>query len=419
MEPRSLGPWLRQNLGSQLATVEKAVQRAKGEIDAQISSLKEVTADLSRKSEKDCTEKRNDRALYKSARAIGRMCQELQAYFSATALADPETFEGLKQFSDGVTKLASEAARIRDRWVGHIRPYYILDMMSVNASIEKLRRLGDQAWGIFGKEGDLLRRLEEIDDRVERMEELEQSLKKQLAEYDQLVVDKAQIEPQISEAHRVIESLANNPRLSELRKIDVRMNELRGDVLALGFRRLGRPLRKLEAMAGRGEYPIAPEVREKLSEYLRRPFTTFLHEGEGYPVLRSILTTLGEAVKQRKLLLKQREERKVLERINNITKKNVLDKIHLDATALLAERRKYLHDPDCVDLVRVYKNRKQELKALESKRADLEKRSKVLSEKVEMSRHFLTQFVKETGVLAEKLVKRQVKISLRTAGIAA
>jgi len=415
VEPRDLDPWLRQALKTQITTAEKAIRKVKADVEAQIASLKEIGADLSAKSDKDCTEKRNDKAAYKSARAVSRMCQELQGFSSAFSPSNPQTSEGLKQFSDGIAKFAGDAARARDRWIGQIRPYYILDMMSLNASIEKLRRLGDQAWDVFSKEGNLLRGIEEIGDRAQKVQELEQSLRKQLEEHDRLLTELGKVEPQISEARNTIESLVGDPKLAGLRKIDNRLSELRAELIASGFRRLGRPLRKLESMSARGEYPMAPEVREKLSEYLKRPFTTFIHEGEDYPYLRSVLRSMHGAVERKKLVLKQREERKVLERIQNVTERNILNSVHKEATALLAEREGYLHDPACVELVKEYRLKRQRLKDLKSQRAELERRSKMLAEKAEVSKRALSQFIKETELLGQKLAKKPVKIRMSLA----
>jgi hypothetical protein len=412
VKPKELEPWLKEALRAQITTAEKAVQKAKNDIEAQVASLKEVVDDLLRKSEKDSVEKRNDRAVYKAARAVGRMCLELQDLLSAPLLGDPRSYEGLKHFSDSVARLANDAARIRDRWIGYIRPYYILDMMSLSASIDKFRRLADQTWDIFGKEGGLLRRLEEIHGRIEKIEELEKSLQEQLDERDQAIHEMSELDPQISETEHLVESLASNPKIAELKKINSRLKELRGELLASGFRRLGRPLRKLEAMAGRGEYPLAPEVRQNLSEYRKRPFTTFIHEGEGYPSLKSVLRNLQQAVERKKLLLKQREERKVLERIDSVAEKNVLERIHHEATGLVAERRKYVQDPECLEVVRAYRQKKQDLKNLQSKYADLQHRSKLLSDKADTLKNSLTQLAKETGLLAEKLAKRPVRIEL-------
>jgi len=412
MRPEALEPWLKQALKARITTVEKAIQKAKTDTEAQLTSLNEITGDLLEKSEKASTEKRNDRAVYRAARAVNRMCLELQNLTSAPVLGEPQGYEGLRGFSDATAKLASDVAGIRDRWIGYIRPYYILDMMSLNASIDKLRRLGDQAWEIFSKEGSLLKRVEEIHNKVEKVEELEMSLRKQLEERDQVTVELKNLDPLVSEAERMIESALADPRVAELKKIDARLKSLRAELLASGFRRLGRPLRKLEAMTNRGEYPVAPEVKEKLSEYLKRPFTTFIREGEGYPYLKSVLRTMQEAVERKKLVLKQREERKVLERIDNVAERNVLDRIHSEATALVGERRKYLQDPTCLELIHAYKQKKQDLKNLQSRRTDLEHQAKLLSDKAETLRNSLVQLIKETGLLAEKLSKRPVKLEL-------
>ncbi len=346
VRPDELESWLRDTLRTQIANANKAIEKNKTDIEAQVSSLKEVALDLTAKSDKDSTEKRNDRAVYKAARAVNRMCLELQDLLTAHSSADPHSYEGLKQFSDATTKLSSDAAKVRERWIGQVRPYYILDMMSLNASIDRLRRLGEQAWELFSKDGGLLRGIEEAHTRVKKIQDLEESLQKQMAECKHLTDEAGSISPQIADAERQIELLVATPEIAELRKIDGRMRELRGDLLTVGFRRLGRPLRKLEAMAARGEFPMAPEVRDKLSEYLKRPFTTFIHEEDGYPSLKSILKNMEQAIERKKLLLKQREERKVLERIDNVAEKNSLDGIHHEATKLLGERRTHLTGPD-------------------------------------------------------------------------
>jgi hypothetical protein len=410
--PKELEPWLKEALRTQIGAAQKAIQKVKGDVETQIASLKEVVADLLGKSEKDSVEKRNDRAAYKAARSVGRMCVEFEGLLSAPVLANLESYEELKQFSDYVARLANDAARIRDRWIGHIRPYYILDMMSLNASIDKLRRLANQSWDVFSKEGGLLRRLEEVRSRVEKLEELQDSFQKQLDERNQTINEIDKLAPQISETERALESLAANPRIAELKKIDSRLKELRAELLASGFRRLGRPLRKLEAMAGRGEFPVAPEVREKLSDYLKRPFTAFVREEEGYPSLKSILRSLEQAVERKKLLLKQREERKVLERIDSVVEKNMLDRIHRDAKALVAERSRYLHDPECLELVRAYRQKRQDLKNLHLRYAELKHRSDLVSERAEALRSSLTQYARETELLAEKSAKRPVKLEL-------
>jgi hypothetical protein len=416
VRPDELEPWLKTAMRSQIANANKGIQKAKNDVETQISSLKEIVADLAAKSWKDSTEKRNDRAMYKAAKAVARMCLELQDLLTATVLGDPQTYDGLKRFSDTTAKLASDAAKTRDRWIGQIRPYYILDMMSLNASIDKLRRLGEQTWGLFSKDGGLLRSLEEIHARVEKIQELENLLQTQIGDCKRATSEANSLAPQISNAERMIGSLGSTPKIAELRKIDVRLRELRGEVLALGFRRLGRPLRKLETMTGRDEYPMAPEVRESLSEYLKRPFTTFIHEEEGYPSLKSILRSMQQAVERKKLLLKQREERKVLERIDNVAEKSSLDKIHREAAALLSERRTYLQDPECLELVRAYRQGKQDLKSLQTKHTDLEHRSNLLSEKAEVLRNSLVQFTRETEQLAEKVANKPVKIELNQYG---
>ena len=79
---------------------------------------------------------------------------------------------------------------------------------------------------------------------------------------------------------------------------------------------------------------------------------------------------------------------------------------------LLSERRKYLQDPECRELVKAYKQKKLDLKRLRSQHEDLERRSKLLSDKVETLRNSLTEFIRGTEQLAERLAGKPVKVEL-------
>jgi len=96
-----------------------------------------------------------------------------------------------------------------------------------------------------------------------------------------------------------------------------------------------------------------------------------------------------------------------------------LDGIHREATALVAERRRRLQDPECRELVRMYKSRKQDLKSLQSKHTDLQHRSALLSEKVDTLRKSLSQFARETELSAGKLAKKPVRIRTDVADLPA
>jgi chromosome segregation ATPase len=71
-----------------------------------------------------------------------------------------------------------------------------------------------------------------------------------------------------------------------------------------------------------------------------------------------------------------------------------------------------LQDPECRELVLAYKQKKLDLKRLQSQHEDLEHRSKLLWDKAGTLRSSLVQFTKETEQLAEKMAKKPVKLEL-------
>jgi len=87
VRPDELELWLKTAMRAQIANASKGIQKVKNDVETQISSLKEIVTDLAAKSEKDSAEKRNDRAMYKAAKAVARMCLELQNLLAAAVWA--------------------------------------------------------------------------------------------------------------------------------------------------------------------------------------------------------------------------------------------------------------------------------------------------------------------------------------------
>ena len=71
-------------------------------------------------------------------------------------------------------------------------------------------------------------------------------------------------------------------------------------MIRTGFVELGRPLKKLISISERGDYPLPVEV-QSAKEYIRKPFTTFLAETDGYPRLKSVMSALSEVSLQANL----------------------------------------------------------------------------------------------------------------------
>ena len=343
--------WLRSSLSSNLTQVERERDKLLAEISRAVSSLPDYCSQLSQKSEQDMETKRENRAQYRAAKAVSRATTIISNMCTSTNIPTDKNTVALRSLQRDISKLASEAAMTRQEWLRQIRPYYIIDMMTLGGNIDKLRRLGDELHSFLMGHGVLLRSLEELDGKLNELTKLGQSR-------ESVSSQKELIEHGLVEAKREekalrdkIEEIRQSPKIQEYIRTDTELRSLRSELLRTGFSRLGGPLRKLMSISERGNYPLPMEVRENGKEYIKKPFGTFLKEDDGYPRLKGILSALSSAVSSNRLALKQREAKKVIERSGQVVSGGSLTMIHTKAKELKRTYDRLLADPEIAGLV--------------------------------------------------------------------
>jgi len=320
---------------------------------------------------------------------------------------DTVSLRGLQR---DVSKFASEAAKVRNEWLRQIRPYYILDMMSLGGNIDKVRRLSDELHTFLIGRGALLHSLEDLDTKLE-------SITKVQGIRDAITEQKKTAEARITEAQTEIASLKEEatkirqtPRIKDYMQIDAQLRDLRTQLLTTGFSRLGRPLRKLMSISERGDYPIPIDLREQAKEYIKKPFMTFLKEQDGLPELKAVMSSLSKAVSSGKMALKPREAKKVVERADQVVTGDLLAKIHAKSKELKRIHDNQIADADTSNLVQRYRELlkkgrgtrklKEELLAELQRVVDSERK---LDEQINAS-------AKEIEALVRKLAESNVKV---------
>jgi len=372
-----LKDWLRKTLSSNLSQVERERDKQVSEISRAITTLSEFCGQLSRKAEQDMEMKRDNRAQFRAAKAVGRLTSTIPQMSKSVVIPTTKDTVSLRNLQREVSKFATEAARTREEWLRQIRPYYIIDMMTLGGNIDKVRRLGDELHNFLMGRGTILRSLEEIDEKLDSLVKLQhsketaisqrQSIEKKLLETEQ---EEKSLRSQIEEIHR-------NPKIKDYLRIDSQLRSLRKELLRTGFSRLGRPLRKLLSITERGDYPILIDVREAAKEYVRKPFTTFLKEPDGYPQLRAVMTVLARAVSTGKLALKPREAKKVTERTDQVVSANSLAEIHAKSREMKRAFDQCMADQETASLVQKLRDIRKSGKASRASqnqlRAELER----------------------------------------------
>jgi hypothetical protein len=410
-----LPSWLRDTLGSNLSQTERERDKLTSEIGRAIDSLRDFCSQLARKAEQDMETKRDNRAQYRAAKAIARLTAILPEMCKDFNIPEQKNSVNLRNLQRDTSKLASEAARTREEWLRQIRPYHILDMMTLGGNIDKLRRLSDELHAFLMGRGTVFRSLEEIDGKLE-------SLNKLQAAKEQTMSQRNAAEERIREAEATDETLRNqlkniraNPKMIRFLEFDSELRKLRSELIRTGFSRLGRPIKKLISISERGNYPLPIEVRETARDYVSKPFATFLSEGDGYPRLKSLMQALSASVSSGKLALKQREAKKVVERSDQVVAQDSLAQIHENARKAKLAHDQCLSDPEIEALVQqlreLRKKGKTNHNSLQELRSELERA--VANER--QAEEQITALVREIQGLARKLTGSEMTLQLAQA----
>ncbi len=409
---RELQNWLRKSLSSDLSQAERERDKLMSAITRGLDSVAEFCSQLSHKAEQDMESKRDNRAQYRAAKAVARltsMIPEMCKDFSRPTANDSTSLRNLQRET---SKLASEAARIREEWLRQIRPYYILDMMTLGGNIDKLCRLGDELHNFLIGRGSLLRSLEDLNEKLDSLTKLQvsrdsassqkQSIERKLAETDQFGRSlKGQVE-----------EIRHNPKIKEYMQLDAELRSLRGELIRTGFSRLGRPLKKLISISERGDYPLPIDVRQSASEYNKKPFGTFLTEESGYPRLKAVMTALSRGISSGKLELKQREAKKVMERTEQVVSGNSLSKIHEESRERKRTYDQLLADKEASELVQRLRGLRQKGRANHAVQGELRAE---LERAIENERRFdeqIDSLLTDIEDFSRKLSGADVKLGL-------
>jgi len=409
-----LKDWLENSLSTKISQAEKERDKLLTEITKALNSIPDYCSQLSRKAEDDMEAKRENRAQFKSAKALARLTTIIPEMCASVTIPPTKDSTSLRNLQREISKLGADASRVRAEWLHHIRPFYIIDMMTFGGNIDKLRRLGEELHTYLQGRGSTLRSLEELDEKMRSLDKLQAT--KNTATRQREDVEQRLNEAQLEEKslRTEIQQIKNNQKMTEYMHVDNELRSSRDELLRVGFSRLGRPLRKLVSISERGDYPMPVETREKLKEYIHKPFITFLNEEDNYPQLKKILATLSAAVESGKMALKQREAKKVYDRSQQIISGNSLTAIHLKAKELKRTYDRFLADPEIASQVQRLREVRQEGRSNHALQTELKNELQRISESERKATEQVNNLIQEIEEFSTKLSGIQLKIDAST-----
>ena len=322
---------------------------------------------LAAKAEREMATKK-DAASYRAARLIGHgATQGLETTKKIETQRDI-TWDNLRILKDDVSTTVRSLRDIRHRTSAELSGFYILDMRSFSGVTERLAKNGERLAAFLDGEGSSLQKARSVNGIIQSMREArEEAMAKQL-ELQQIIKDTTLAESSLKELTNETELLAKNPGLNEILSIE---KELRRESRAFRTETLAhlqRPMRRLREISERGAFPIEPDQREAISQYLKSPYKSFLSPSTG-KYLQIILENMKRALDSGKMEFKSRKAIRISNQLKQLIETGQLADKQKHGVDLVTRRRRLLADPE---IRRIYNERKYQLQRIDASKKNLE-----------------------------------------------
>jgi hypothetical protein len=392
------------------------VEPIRAEAKEHLEDVQDKLADLSEASEKllDDAEKelaKGSRKTYRRAKFLQKISEEFLNLIEELTFPDEISGENLHKVSDEIEKTLETISQERMKYFRAISPYFIMSRRRFDVA---LKRAVDSSHDLQTFVSEEYTTAESAEGVVTQIEELHQSLL-ELNEIEKTrktrKLKKENLEEKIAENLQKLQTIKSKDEVVELVQLKARIKELEENVKR-DLRHLEKPFLKFQTLVSSPGYSLSPEAKNKLDEYLRNPFTALATEREGYPLLRSILQNIEDAIEMNKLKLKKSRLRKAKEQIDNILNKTALISLHQSCKEAFSKKTQ-LSTSSAISETRneravIQKN----LKHLQRKKQILEKRDSALEKKNQQIRARVEEKKKELKDVVVELVNKEVQIIL-------
>jgi hypothetical protein len=122
----------------------------------------------------------------------------------------------------------------------------------------------------------------------------------------------------------------------------------------------------------RGGAGLTIDERDKLTQYLQKPFKAFSTEEAGYPLLKQILRKMERLMNEGKLKLKSDKKRKAQQDMSDILNRDSLAKIYVRCVDVATQERLILNSEKMAETRSSLSMFQEQTKRLTAKKARIE-----------------------------------------------
>jgi hypothetical protein len=402
------GPWISDELESQLRSTRSKAAKLVDEAKRAVSEAGSFYEDLGRKGDRDMATKK-DAASYRAARLIGHGAHEAAARVKEIVIPNDTNWESLKIVKDSLSVASRSIRDLRDSTARELSGFYILDMRSFGGAMDRIAKSGERLATFLEGEGSKLQRARTITGIVESIKTTRRELEEKSREQTAIKKGIEGLARSKSDLTSKVDQLEANINLREVLDIEKELRKESRAFRAETLAHLQRPLRRLADLSQRGDYPLGSDEREALSAFVKSPYKSFLSKSSGEYLTR-ILESMKKAIDSGKMEFKPKKTGRVSVQLNQLIGTTHLAEKQEKGRRLLARRRELLRNAECKDM---YERRKGLLSKIEETRREeleLQEKMKSAASMTEAVNKRLIDLLKQAESKTREYVGQQVEL---------
>ena len=395
----NLNKWLEQETSFFVQPLRAEAKKLIEDIQSRLQDLKEACKKLLDDAEKEM-DKRN-RKTYRRAKFLYKLAENFIGSIDELTIPDKISEKNLKQFSEEIKKVLKTIDQERTKWFRVISPYFIISRRRFDATLKRV----DDSFQIFvnfvDEDYEKAGKAENVTTKVDELYVYLSELEKYGKGKETRIQKKEILERKIIKSNEKIRNIQNTNEVVELEQINLKIDELTKTVKH-EIRHIQKPLLKFKTLVNNPGYNLLPEATIKLDEYLSEPFQALATEKEGYPLLKSILQKINNALDNKKMKLKSSRFRKAKDQIKKIIQKSGLEQLRMQCNSAYQKKQKLI-DSGTINEIKDEKTElnsnlndlKRKLKLLEARDSRLEKQHNEALKRVLKKKNDLEDVVSE------------------------
>jgi hypothetical protein len=362
--------WLENETSSVLTPVQEQAKKLRDDMSNAIQDVTDISKMLLDNSAKEI-EKRNKR-VYNRARAMNKLARLFTERIRKVTVPEQVSYDSLNKFAQETQKVFMVTDIDIKNWFPRISPFFIMDRRKFLSVHEKAKQSLESLNDFLTKEYVKTKTLEETFQIINELHDLERRLSEVEAEKTAIENERLPIEKELAELDQKTAKLKDEGPVDQLFLVESEIEKINKE-LKHALRHLQKPFKKMQALAlYRGGAGLAPDERDKLDQYLHKPFKALATEKAGYPLLKQILRKMLRLMDEGKLKLKSDKKRKAEEDATGILERDSLGKLYRRCTEVATRERQILNSEKMEETKRSLSTFQEQAQQLKAKLARIE-----------------------------------------------